>query len=330
MGRKIGRVIAVCLFLCGIGVFFYPTVRSKIAEYQMYREVVDFQDQVEKLKAQSAKDAGEDESGDQGMGRSVSLDTLYNEMKAYNEALHLNGQSGLKDPFSYEEQSFDLSEYGLTDEIFGYITIPKMGVELPVYLGATSENMAKGAVHLSQTSLPIGGINSNSVIAAHRGMSTAEMFRNIDLLEIGDRLTITNSWDTLTYQVCEIRIIAPDEIDAVLIQEGRDLLTIFTCHPYPENYQRYVVYCERVETENPADKGDQSSGNISQNDSENPSGDAAKQEESSQEISRDHLLDMEKKVRFLVTVLLGIAAAIGVTLGIVRLTGRGTGRGRKS
>ena len=107
--------------------------------------------------------------------------------------------------------------------------------------------MKKGAGHLSETSIPIGGNNTNSVIAAHRGMKSHPMFRDIENLSIGDEVKITNMWDELIYKVVETKVINPDEISEVLIQEGRDLITLITCHPYTKNYQRYVVYCERQE-----------------------------------------------------------------------------------
>ena len=175
------------------------------------------------------------------------LDELFNKMQSYNENIFNEGQQKLLDPFSYELPSFDLLELGFKDNIIGYLTIPKMEIEVPIYLGATQENMKKGAVHLSQTSIPIGGNNTNSVIAAHRGMKSHPMFRDIESLSIGDEVKITNMWDELIYKVVETKIISPDEVSEVLIQEGRDLITLITCHPYTKNYQRYVVYCERQE-----------------------------------------------------------------------------------
>ena len=168
-------------------------------------------------------------------------------MQSYNEYIFNEGQKNLIDPFSYELPSFDLFELGFKDNIIGYITIPKIEIEVPIYLGATQEYMKKGAVHLSQTSIPIGGNNTNSVIAAHRGMRSHPMFRDIESLSIGDEVKITNMWDELIYKVVETKIISPDEVSEVLIQEGRVLITLITCHPYTKNYQRYVVYCERQE-----------------------------------------------------------------------------------
>ena len=173
---------------------------------------------------------------------------LYNAMLDYNRRIYDSGQAGLCDAWSYQVASFDLQAYGIEDEAIGVITIPKIDVELPIYLGASSENMAKGAVHLSQTSLPIGGPDTNCVIAAHRGWYGAPYFRYIDVLEEGDEVYVTNLWETLTYKVAEIRVINPDDVGQILIQPGRDLLTLLTCHPYASGgLYRYVVYCERKE-----------------------------------------------------------------------------------
>ncbi|MCD8130146.1 MAG: class C sortase [Lachnospiraceae bacterium] len=130
----------------------------------------------------------------------------------------------------------------------GYIEIPDMDVLLPLYLRASAENLAAGAAVLSQTSLPIGGISSNCVIAGHRGYAGMAYFREIESLKEGSLIYIVNPWETLVYQVTETRVIDPSDIAAVLIQEGRDLVTLITCHPYLSNgLYRYVVYCERTD-----------------------------------------------------------------------------------
>ena len=103
---------------------------------------------------------------------------------------------------------------------------------------------------MSQTSLPIGGTNTNCVISGHRGWNGAAYFLNIPNLKNGDIITITNLWETLTYQVVEKKIIKPHEVEAIRIQQGRELVTLLTCHP-PETggRERYLVFCERIETE---------------------------------------------------------------------------------
>ena len=117
---------------------------------------------------------------------------------------------------------------------------------LSLYLGATNSHLAAGAAQLSQTSIPIGGINTNSVIAGHREYSGASYFRYVPDLKIGDKVIITNLWEELTYVVVDTDIIAPNEVEKVLIQEGRDMITLITCHPYASGgKQRYAIYCER-------------------------------------------------------------------------------------
>lgn len=174
---------------------------------------------------------------------------LWTDMVRYNETIYAQGQTGLSCAYDYQKPSFRLTDYGLSDEVFGVISIPVMELEMPIFLGATEQHMADGAAHLSQTSLPIGGENTNCIIAGHRGYNGASYFRYIDKLNVGDAVYITNLWERLTYQVCEIKIIAPHDVTEILIQPGRELLTLLTCHPYASGgRQRYVVYCERVKS----------------------------------------------------------------------------------
>lgn len=174
-----------------------------------------------------------------------NLQELYQKMKMYNLELNTNGQD-VVDAFSYQDKSVDLTEYGFKQNVIGVINIPKLKVKLPIYLGATPANMNKGAVHLSTTSLPLGEVNSNVVIAAHRGLVRNKMFRHLDKLEEGDRVIITTMWDTLEYQVCKKEIINPTDSSKILIQKGKDMVTLITCHPFRVNTHRYIVYCERI------------------------------------------------------------------------------------
>ena len=174
------------------------------------------------------------------------LPDLYGQMQEYNENLFASGQSEFKDAWSYQKPSFDLSKWGFEENVIGYIDIPRMDVRLPLYLGATEENMRLGSVQLTETSLPIGGNNTNCVIAGHRGYYGAAMFRDIENLQIGDEIHVTNLWEELTYLVCELDVIDPADTHRVLLQEGRDLITLITCHPYRHNHQRYLVCAERA------------------------------------------------------------------------------------
>lgn len=167
-------------------------------------------------------------------------------LQNYNQRIYAENQSNLTSLEACEEPAVDLAAYGVEDEIIGVLEIPAMELTMPVYLGASDEHLALGAAVLGSTSAPIGGDNTNCVIAGHRGWRGADYFRHIDRLQEGDTVTLTNLWGTLTYTVADIQIIQPHEVDKIKIQQGRDLLTLLTCHPYASGgKQRYVVVCEQ-------------------------------------------------------------------------------------
>ena len=166
-----------------------------------------------------------------------------------NRQLYAEKQCNLTDLEACEEPAADLTTYGIEDEIIGVLEIPAMELTMPVYLGASDAHLAAGAAVLGNTSAPIGGDNTNCVIAGHRGWRGADYFRHIDKLAVGDTVRLTNLWETLTYTVADIQIIQPHQIERIKIQSNRDLLTLLTCHPYASGgRQRYVVYCEKLPT----------------------------------------------------------------------------------
>jgi LPXTG-site transpeptidase (sortase) family protein len=232
-------VLSAVFFLAGVALYACPTVANLLSRQQTEREEKAFQETIQSLQANISEGFS---------SKNSALEKLLQSAESYNKKLYLEGQKDLKDPFSYEVSSIDLSEYGISDNLFGFLEIPKIHVKLGIYLGATSANMAKGAAHLTQTSLPIGGINTNAVIAAHRGTRHQDMFLHIDRLKPGDKVIITNPWKTLIYQVTSAEIIAPNAIEKVLIQPGRDMVTLISCNPYGQSTQRYVVYCDRVQS----------------------------------------------------------------------------------
>ena len=189
--RKLIRIIAVIILIAGIGFFTYPIVLKIAFNMQADKAIVQFESIItDELPTNNALPYAE----------------LRKAMFAYNEELYLSGQSGLIDQLSYEVPDFLLSDYGINSDILGYITIPKIDVKLPIYNGASEKNMAKGATYLANTSLPVGGDNTNCVIAAHTRYKGIHMFKRITELEIGDEIYITNLWETLVYKVVETRL----------------------------------------------------------------------------------------------------------------------------
>ena len=199
---------------------------------------------MEKNTTDLVKEYGETREGGEKEMEPDKLSALLDQIQAYNAGIYADGQDGFKDAWSVTQMSFGLD--GLDDGMFGYIKIPAMDLTLPLYLGASTDHLAQGAAILGETSVPIGGADTNSVIAAHRGYRGAPYFRDIEDLAIGDMVYITNPWETLTYRVESIDIIQPYNSDAVKIQEGRDMVTLMTCHPYRSHGKyRYIVYCVR-------------------------------------------------------------------------------------
>lgn len=225
-------ILGLVLVLVGAGVLLYPRFTAYRYAQEVARQKETFLQQVGEPPEEEALDP--------------RLEELYEKLKEENQRLYEEHQPQLTDPFSYEQPAVDLSQYGLEDGVVGYLTIDKMDVELPIYLGANARNMKLGAAHMTNTSYPIGGENTNCVLAGHRGYYQAPMFRNIQKLELGDVVEVQNFRDTLRYEVSDIQVVNPDEVECLYIRPGEDLLTLITCHPYPTNKYRYVVVCTRI------------------------------------------------------------------------------------
>ena len=225
--RKTPFVLAALLAVAGICIMLWPVVTGHKLQINADEAVQNF---LEERKPEQ------------------QCPELLADLQAYNQHIYAEMQSGLVDLEACEEPAADLTAYGIEDEIIGVLEIPAMELTMPVYLGASDAHLAAGAAVLGNTSAPIGGDNTNCVIAGHRGWRGADYFRHIDRLQAGDTVTLTNLWETLTYTVTDIQIIQPHEVDKIKIQQGRDLLTLLTCHPYASGgRQRYVVCCERTE-----------------------------------------------------------------------------------
>ena len=245
--RKIVILIMLLIFAAGLGIMLYPSLQGAITDHRIIQEAHEFLEKLETIPTKPEAEATEPTEPTEPIATEpVLYPELLSAMQRYNQQIWEEKQAGLCDPWSYEQPSFTLGDYGLEDEVFGVITIPRLQLEMPIYLGATYKHMADGAAHLSQTSLPIGGENTNCVIAGHRGWGGASYFRYITELEAGDEVIITNLWGELRYTVTETKIIAPNDVEEILIQQDRELLTLLTCHPYASGGKyRYVVYCER-------------------------------------------------------------------------------------
>ena len=227
--------LAVFLIMASVFVFLWPTLKTARYWHKNDRTIERFTETIKWLREP-------DKAEETEAGEALPFAELREACERYNEELYSSGQRDLTEETQLYPP-FDLSVYGWEEETFAVLSIPDAGIETVVYLGARGENLDRGAAVLGQTSLPLGGENTNCVIAGHRTWNGVIFFHPLRELKEGATVTITNPWETLTYTVCEVTTISPTKIDAIRIQEGRDLLTLFTC-TYP-NTHRVLVVCER-------------------------------------------------------------------------------------
>lgn len=183
--------------------------------------------------------------------QTMSDDEIDNELAKAQNFNELLAKSALNDE-EKDEYNAAMSEYENIlnyDDIMCTIEIPKINVDLVVYHDSTNreEKLKNGCVHLANTSLPIGGASTHAVISAHSGYPEQVFFDELDELEIGDTFKINVLNKTLTYKVCEINIVDPDDSSKLEIENGKDYVTLVTCYPYSINTHRLCVRGERVE-----------------------------------------------------------------------------------
>ena len=168
--------------------------------------------------------------------------------EVYNESLIGGDQLNVSDPFValQKEARNEYARMLKVEEMIGSISIPTINVELPIYAGTSEDILQRGAGHLEGSSLPVGGKSTRAVITAHRGLPQARLFTELDKLKKNDVFYITNIKETLAYKVESIKVIEPNEVSALSIQKGRDLVTLLTCTPYMINSHRLLVTGHRI------------------------------------------------------------------------------------
>lgn len=173
-------------------------------------------------------------------------DPFFQAALAYNRKLVEEGQDAMRNRSDLERFELKAKDYGYSDEIIGTVNIPRIGVEVPLYLGTTSEHMAKGFAVFGMTSLPLGLGTENVAIAGHRGWHGAPFLRDVQMILIGDPVYVTTPWNTLTYKVTGIQIVTPQNSNWCLLKPGKTMISLMTCHPYAQHTHRYVVQAELV------------------------------------------------------------------------------------
>lgn len=171
----------------------------------------------------------------------------------YNEELD-ESTSGVVDPFDVENYStVNPLDYGDGD-VFGYISIPKIDEDLPIYLGASEYHLSIGVAQVDGTNLPIGGKDTRAVIAGHRGYTTHRIFKNLNKMEPGDIITLSVLGEVLEYEMYDSEIIKPSEYEKLAVVPGEDTLTLLTCTPFLVGTERLLINAVRINA--PVEKGE--------------------------------------------------------------------------
>lgn len=311
---KIRILSGMLLISFGVFCFLYPDLRERETQRSVEHIIEEFRDDhiPEKAQEEGTDSPAWVAAGTEGLTEENRLSNLYAEMQAYNECLKLEGQH-IVDAWSYEQSDVDLTSLTEENGALGYIEIPDMEVRLPLFVGASKENLANGAAVLSQTSMPIGGESTNCVIAAHRGWRGSAYFQYIENMQEGSLVYITNPWETLVYRAEEIKVIHPDDVDSIRIQEGRDMITLLSCHPYMSGGKyRYLVYCGRDGTESLSEPEDGTGTQKTEDTQSSKDEGKEKTEEKGRTISQMDLIEWEKYLRSGLPVLTFLAAFLAV------------------
>ena len=232
MKKHLTTLLLIVIFIAGLCILLYPSVSDYWNSMVQSKAIVDYEAALSNLTQKDYTDAFEAAYAYNAALREVDFPLMYfdklderEDLQKYEDILNINGNG-----------------------IMGYISIPEIKVELPIYHGTSASVLNVAAGHLEGTSLPVGGESTHCVLSAHRGLPSAKLFTDLDELVVGDVFTITVLDQVLTYEVDQIKIVEPNEVDDLYVVEGEDYCTLVTCTPYGINTHRLLVRGTRIET----------------------------------------------------------------------------------
>ncbi|MCI6999692.1 MAG: class C sortase [Clostridiales bacterium] len=219
-------VILIAAFFIGALLLLYPTISDFWNSFHQSRAIASYAEQVADL----------DEN---------AYDRLWEDARIYNKTL---GDRMNRFVMAEEQKKAYAALLNIADNgVMGYIEIPKVRCNLPIYHGTDEAVLQVAIGHVPGSSLPVGGASTHCVLSGHRGLPSAKLFTNLDELETGDVFMLRVLDETLTYEVDQIRTVLPNELGDLAIVEGEDYCTLVTCTPYGINSHRLLVRGHRVE-----------------------------------------------------------------------------------
>ena len=231
--KKIRVIFCVIIFITGLGIASYPFISNMVARRHASQVVKDYETNVEEMDEEK-------------------IDAMKEAAKKYNE--QLSNVVSVDDENENNEQGESYVDLLNIGESLGYITIPKIDVNLPIYNGTSQDVLSKGVGHMEQSSYPLGGVSTHCVLTGHRGLPSAVLFTDLDKLEIGDEFYLHVLDEILAYKVDQIKVVEPNESGDLEIIDGKDYCTLVTCTPYAINSHRLLVRGERTEYKGEQDK----------------------------------------------------------------------------
>lgn len=231
--KKIRVIFCVIIFMTGLGIASYPFISNMVAQRHASQVVKDYETNVEEMDEEK-------------------IDAMKEAAKKYNE--QLSNVVSVDDENENNEQGESYADLLNIGESLGYITIPKIDVNLPIYNGTSQDVLSKGVGHMEQSSYPLGGESTHCVLTGHRGLPSAVLFTDLDKLEIGDEFYLHVLDEILAYKVDQIKVVEPNEFGDLEIIDGKDYCTLVTCTPYAINSHRLLVRGERTEYKGEQDK----------------------------------------------------------------------------
>lgn len=231
MRKNQSTILLLLVFLIGLSLLLYPTVSDWWNSFHQSQAIAGYAEAVAELD-------------------DLSYDRYWADARAYNAALPDDTSRFLPTEEKTEQYENLLNISG--NGIMGYIEIPAIGVSLPIYHGVEDTVLQIAIGHIEGSSLPVGGEGTHCVVSGHRGLPSAKLFTDLDKLAEGDTFLLRVLDEVLTYEVDQIHIVEPDEVDLLAIEAGQDLCTLVTCTPYGVNSHRLLVRGHRVENQESA------------------------------------------------------------------------------
>ena len=226
MKKHLSTIILVIVLLLGIAILLYPTLSDYWNNFHQSKAIANYIEQMEAV--------------DQ-----TDYEYEWMRARAYNEGLKYKSNRFTLTDEEYDEYNSLLNLMG--SGIMGYIEVPRINCTLPIYHGTDEAVLQIGIGHIEGTSLPTGEVGDHTVLSGHRGLPSAKLFTELDKMEIGDDFVIRVMNEIMTYQVDQILIVLPEELDALALDPEQDYCTLVTCTPYGVNTHRLLVRGHRTE-----------------------------------------------------------------------------------